>query len=200
VTRKRTQWFRRRVLYAAAMLAFVSTAADAATAVLGSSTNLREGPSTAYEVIRVVPQGATVQINGCIEGVTWCDVTYGVDTGWLSSGSLLYTGGNHHRAPLAIVGAAIGIAIITSRPRIHYRPHYRPPVIVRPPHHRPPVIVRPPHHRPPVIVRPNRPPVVVRPPHQRPPVVVRPNRPPVARPHPGRPNPPIQRPRPMPRR
>lgn len=193
------------------------------SAVTGSSVNMRQGPDTSYEVIRLVPAGATVRVNTCLEGVSWCDVTYGADTGWVSGNFLTYTGGPHVRAPLAAVGAGIGIAILANsvRPRV-YHPGWqvRPGVIVRPPIYRPGVVVRPPRpgfrpgvilpSRPgirPPIVRPPRPglrPPVVRPPRPgvRPPIVrppqpgVRPPvrpRPSIGRPLPDRPRAPIRR-------
>lgn len=103
---------------------------------------MREGPSTEYEVIRVVPQAARVQVNGCLQGITWCDVTFGTDTGWMSAGLLVANDARNApdaRVPLAVIGAAIGVAIIASRPKVYYRPHRpRPPIVIRP--NRPPIL------------------------------------------------------------
>jgi len=77
-----------------AATAFSIGLASAAYASPGRSTNdvnMRTGPSTKYHVVRVVPAGAGVQINGCLQGRTWCDVSYGGHRGWVSSRYLQHT-------------------------------------------------------------------------------------------------------------
>jgi uncharacterized protein YraI len=77
-----------------AALAFGLGLASTAYASPGRSTNdvnMRTGPSTKYHVVRVVPAGAGVHINGCLQGRTWCDVSYAGHRGWVSSRYLQHT-------------------------------------------------------------------------------------------------------------
>lgn len=38
--------------------------------------SMRAGPGTNYEVLDVAPEGARVNIVGCVKGGSWCEVTY----------------------------------------------------------------------------------------------------------------------------
>lgn len=109
----------RLILAGAATAAFMALglAGPAQAAAPGYATtdvNMRTGPSTRYQVIRVVPGGGRVTIYGCLQGRSWCDVRYGGHRGWVSA-HYLNRGG--YRPPRHSYRPA---------PR-HYDPPYRGP-------------------------------------------------------------------------
>jgi len=84
----------RSVLVAALLLA--PTAALAAPGIVTVSTGLRAGPGSGFPVVDRVPEGARVNIHGCLRGHAWCDVSFSDDRGWVSSQYLEYLYRNHY--------------------------------------------------------------------------------------------------------
>lgn len=172
-------------------------ASSAETAYTRKETNLRAGPSRDFPVVEEIPPGVPVEVNGCVDDWTWCDVTAGNDRGWAYAGNLEYP----YRGRRVVIlhnGPLIGFPIVTFSVGPYWDNYYRGrPWYSRRSYwaNRPPPAHwygRPgsrPGYRPPVVVRPSRP-VVVRPPVGRP-VVVRPQvvRPAPVRPDRGRPGP-----------
>lgn len=79
-----------RMLLAALAVAggFLLPSAPASAQSSGYTTNdvnMRAGPSTDYPRIIVLPMDANVDVFGCINGYTWCDVSYFQYRGWVSS-------------------------------------------------------------------------------------------------------------------
>lgn len=54
-------------------------------AVVVTDLNLRAGPSTAYPVLAVLPEGLPVVVNGCVRDLSWCDIDVGWERGWVSA-------------------------------------------------------------------------------------------------------------------
>lgn len=55
------------------------------TARTTAALNLRRGPSTSYNVIRVVPNNSVVSVLGTSANGIWTNVTFGTDTGWVGT-------------------------------------------------------------------------------------------------------------------
>ncbi|WP_128925414.1 SH3 domain-containing protein [Bradyrhizobium guangxiense] len=82
------------VLLAALLLA--PTAALAAPGIVTVSTGLRAGPGVGFPLVDRIPEGARVNIHGCLRGNAWCDVSFSDDRGWVSSQYLEYLYRNHY--------------------------------------------------------------------------------------------------------
>lgn len=181
------------------------TAALGADGVVISTVDLYAGPDMDYPAVAELPAGTPVDVQGCLEGWTWCDVIAAGTRGWVAGTFVQYT---YQSQPVIVAdyGARIGIPIVAFSIGVYWdnyyrnRPFYRNrdywygrPIAPRPPPRAPGW--RPgdhpgpfPGHRPP-------PPAGYRPPPGRPPE----NRPPPSnhRPPPGnRPAPPVHQPAP----
>src|SRR3954454_22415313 len=90
-------------LVLAGMLAISSTA-NAAYAI--TSVNERAGPSTGYAVITTIPAGAYVAVHSC--PTSWCNVTYGGITGWVSV-SYIGHGASYRYQPGVVVQPSVSL-------------------------------------------------------------------------------------------
>lgn len=118
------------------VMAFSAPVWAHSVAYISTSVNLRAGPREGYPVVAVLPQGATVDVYGCLNDYSWCDVAFDGDRGWVYSDYLdeYY---DDRRVPIIQYGPAIGVAIVTfglvdywgahypRRPWYHDRDHYR---------------------------------------------------------------------------
>jgi uncharacterized protein YraI len=66
----------------------IPAASPAETAYTTKTVNLRAGPSRDYPVVEQLPAGEPVEVNGCLDDWTWCDVSVGNDRGWVTSRNL----------------------------------------------------------------------------------------------------------------
>src|SRR5689334_7183530 len=83
----RAPFLRHAALWTIAFAGWVAFA-SAEEAWTVKSTNLRAGPDRSYPVVTRVPGGAAVDVAGCVDGYTWCDVVVGPDRGWIWAGNL----------------------------------------------------------------------------------------------------------------
>lgn len=140
-----------------------ATGALAAPAEVLAAVNLRTGPGAQYYAIMVLPPGAPVEIYGCLNDDSWCDVGYGQTRGWIAS---RYLGTVRNWAPEQRI---LRPPVLTPPPIYREPPVYaNPPPIYREPEWAPPevypgdVYIEPPPgyvYRPPVVVGPPMPPL-----------------------------------------
>jgi uncharacterized protein YraI len=161
----------------------VTTKANAQQAYLSHRTNLRAGPDHGYPPVAWINSGATVYVNGCVNGYRWCDVSIDGLRGWANARHIyypyqsrrvvLYGNGLAFGAP--VVGFTVGSywdSYYRDRPWYHHHGYWsgwRPGVAVRPEYYRAqPVYVapRPVYVAPrPVYVHPHRADTYVHRPH-----------------------------------
>lgn len=99
-------------LGAASALALASSGAWAATAVTVSSLNLRAGPATGYPVVTTLPASARLVSYGCLGDMTWCDVSWNGQRGWVSSSYIRVI---YHAEPVVVTVTSapiIGVGVV----------------------------------------------------------------------------------------
>ena len=114
-------------LVSALVLAAAVSCAMAAPGFTTTTVNLRAGPDTDYPVLGVLPPGLPVEIEGCVGGWAWCDVTVDGDRGWIA-GSFIEYEYDRRRVVLAQYGRHSDIPIVSfslgSYWDTYYRGHY----------------------------------------------------------------------------
>jgi uncharacterized protein YraI len=127
-----------------------TAAAEASPGYSTANVNLRTGPDTDFPSVGVIPEGAPIDVRGCLRDESWCDVIWGPNRGWVYSEYL----GFDYRGQTTLlpdVGiAAFGIPVVAfaasdywnryyvGRPwyadrarwfgyQVHARPGWRPP-------------------------------------------------------------------------
>jgi uncharacterized protein YraI len=107
-----------------ALLLAVCGIASAQNAYTARPMNVRAGPNRGYPLVAQLDAGAPLDVHGCLDGWSWCDVSFDGNRGWMYSGgiSFVYNGG---RVPLYSYGPQLGLPIITFSLGAYWGQYYR---------------------------------------------------------------------------
>jgi uncharacterized protein YraI len=100
---------------------FATSAQDAFTT---RSVNVRAGPDTSYPVVAILGGGVPVQVMGCLDDWSWCDVAFEDNRGWIYAPylSYVYQGA---RVPFYTYAPSFGIPIIAFSLGSYWDRYYR---------------------------------------------------------------------------
>lgn len=114
-----------KALAAAALFAVPAVASAASSGIATANVNMRSGPSTRYPAVVVIPAGAPITINGCLNTVNWCDVTFARGRGWVS-GTYIQAGYRQNRVYVAPnYYRSLGIPTVTFDVDTYWGRYYR---------------------------------------------------------------------------
>ncbi len=85
--------------------------------------SLQAGPDTDYPPIENLSAGTEVDVQGCVEGFSWCDVIVGGDRGWVP-GSFVETEYDNQPVFLVDYGPRIGIPLVSFSIGTYWDAHY----------------------------------------------------------------------------
>lgn len=108
----------------AALLAAPTALAQSDRAYTNTSANLRAGPDAGYPRIVTIPGGSSVQVYGCINDWSWCDVAWRGERGWMSAALLDYDYSGR-RVGVSSYGAQLGLPILSFVFDSYWNDHYR---------------------------------------------------------------------------
>ena len=95
----------------------------AAEGFLVADISLQSGPDSEYPPITDLSAGTPVDVQGCIDGYSWCDVIVGDDRGWVP-GTYLEEEYNNQPVFLVDYGPRIGIPLVTFSIGAYWDAHY----------------------------------------------------------------------------
>lgn len=108
------------VLVAAALMPSAATA-QARPGHVARAAWLHSGPLEEFPVVRDVRQGTAVNLHGCLQDWSWCDITYRNERGWIPAAALYISRQGHRRA----AGANMGIETTSFNFGTYWESHYR---------------------------------------------------------------------------
>lgn len=109
--------------FAIALALGAPLAAFANDAYVVSDISLQSGPDTDYPPIDNLSAGTEVDVQGCVEGFSWCDVIVGEDRGWVP-GSFIEEDYNNQPEFLVDYGPRIGIPVVSFNIGVYWDAHY----------------------------------------------------------------------------
>jgi uncharacterized protein YraI len=116
---------RRPLAYSLAALLLTSFGlASAQNAFTSRPMNVRAGPNRDYPLVAQLDQGAPLDVQGCLNDWSWCDVSFDGNRGWIYAGgiSFVYQG---ERVPLYSYGPSLGLPIVTFSLMTYWDTYYR---------------------------------------------------------------------------
>jgi uncharacterized protein YraI len=108
----------------ASVLLAISFATSAQDAFTTRSVNVRAGPDTSYPAVATLGGGVPVQVMGCLDDWSWCDVAFEDNRGWIYAPylSYVYQGA---RVPFYTYAPSFGIPIIGFSVGSYWDRYYR---------------------------------------------------------------------------
>lgn len=115
----------KKIFYVAlAFLALTASSAWAQNAYPVQNINLRAGPGSHYPVVEILARGEKLDILGCLDEMTWCEIeTADGEFGWVSSYYLQAS--NRSSLSLYDLNQNGDIRIIIFKPNNYWDRHYK---------------------------------------------------------------------------
>jgi uncharacterized protein YraI len=106
------------------LLVAASGLANAQDAFTARPVNVRAGPDRSYPVVAQLPPGAGLQVEGCLDDWSWCDVGFDDMRGWVYAPGLTYV---YHgdRVALYSYAPSLGIPVVSFELGAYWDAHYR---------------------------------------------------------------------------
>lgn len=82
------------------------------TAYTTEGVNIEAGPAPDYPSVGSFGPGTPVTLYGCLDGYTWCDVSYENARGWVDGQALAYPY-EDQRVPIAVYGPQLSLPVVT---------------------------------------------------------------------------------------
>jgi len=152
-------------LWLGGVLLLFSVAGLAENAVTTDVASMRAGPDDSYPEVAQLDPDSPIQVMGCLDDWSWCDVVFGDDRGWLYAPDISY-GYEGGYVPFYAYAPSFGLPVFTFSVDTYWSSHYRDRPwyarrdewVHRDLHHRRPPGPAPSHARPPrEVVRTERP-------------------------------------------
>ena len=112
-----------RPLFAAGLLA-VSTAGVAQNAMTTREVTVRAGPDRSYPLVARLETDTPIQVMGCLDDWSWCDVAFQEDRGWMYAPDLTYSYEGGY-VPLYSYAPGLGIPVVAFSIDSYWGEHYR---------------------------------------------------------------------------
>lgn len=91
----------------------VPVVAAAQVAYVGSDVNMRAGPDAGYPLVSWLPAGSTINVYGCVDGYSWCDVAAANGVrGWVNAAYINYPY-QSSQVPIYSYGPQLNIPLVT---------------------------------------------------------------------------------------
>jgi uncharacterized protein YraI len=100
-----------------------SAVALADNAVTTDPASLRAGPDDSYPEVAAIDAGAPIQVMGCLDDWSWCDVAFDGSRGWLYSPDISYEYQGGY-VPFYSYAPALGIAVVPFSIDVYWGHYY----------------------------------------------------------------------------
>ncbi len=111
-------------LWVGGVLMLFSVAAMAENAVTTDVASVRAGPDNSYPEVAQLDADSPVQVMGCLDDWSWCDVAFGDNRGWLYSPDISYEYQGGY-VPFYSYAPAFGLPVVTFSLDAYWGSHYR---------------------------------------------------------------------------
>jgi uncharacterized protein YraI len=108
----------------ASVLLAIPFATSAQEAFTTRTVNVRAGPDTSYPAVATLGGGAPVEVMGCLDDWSWCDVVFGYNRGWVYAPYLTYVY-QGARVPFYTYAPSFGIPIVAFSLGSYWDRYYR---------------------------------------------------------------------------
>jgi uncharacterized protein YraI len=106
-----------------ALLLTVSGALMAQNAETSDNASVRAGPDPSYPEVAELDADTPIQVMGCLDDWSWCDVTFGDNRGWLYSPDITYAYQGGY-VPLYSYAPGLGIPVVGFSLDVYWGSHY----------------------------------------------------------------------------